>query len=60
MEVKKQKLIRESSEFSFIKYIGNQLNIRNWTLNGLPQDSFSISNAIIMEYSDNYPLFIDP
>jgi len=36
IEVKKQKLIRESSEFSFIKYIGNQLNIRNWTLNGLP------------------------
>ncbi|PCI27617.1 hypothetical protein COB52_04605 [Candidatus Kaiserbacteria bacterium] len=26
----------------------------------LPQDSFSVDNAIIMDYSDRWPLMIDP
>ena len=29
-------------------------------MKGLPADHFSISNAIVMENSDTYPLFIDP
>jgi hypothetical protein len=34
--------------------------IQNWTINGLPLDSFSIDNAIIMDGTQRWSLLIDP
>ena len=34
--------------------------IRNWGLFGLPNDSFSVENAIINDKTRRWPLFIDP
>jgi dynein heavy chain, axonemal len=34
--------------------------IRDWTNHGLPNDSFSINNAIILARSRQWPLMIDP
>lgn len=36
------------------------MTIRNWGLAGLPNDSFSIENAIINDKTRRWPLFIDP
>lgn len=36
------------------------IKIQNWTINGLPMDSFSIDNAIIMDGSQRWSLLIDP
>jgi dynein heavy chain len=36
------------------------VKIRQWLIEKLPQDQFSIDNAIILENSDRWPLMIDP
>ena len=40
--------------------LGEPVKIREWTLFGLPNDSFSIDNAIILSNSSRWPLMIDP
>jgi len=40
--------------------LGVPIKIQNWTINGLPMDSFSIDNAIIMDESERWSLLIDP
>jgi len=42
------------------KVLGNPVQIRDWNLQGLPRDTLSIDNAIIMSKSRRWPLMIDP
>jgi dynein heavy chain, axonemal len=59
VEVKK-KGIPCSSVISLEKVLGNPVQIRDWNLAGLPRDSLSTDNAIIMSKSRRWPLMIDP
>jgi dynein heavy chain len=53
--------IPTSPNFLLREIISDEITIGNWTNNfKLPNDSFSIDNAIIMMNSRRYPLFIDP
>ena len=36
------------------------MQIQKWYLEGLPQESFAVENAIIMDNSSRWPLMIDP
>lgn len=36
------------------------MKIRNWQIAGLPKDNLSIENAVIVQFSRRWPLFIDP
>ena len=49
-----------SPGFSFQSVLGDPVRIQEWVINGLPTDSFSISNAIMVENSRRWPLMIDP
>ncbi|ETO18471.1 dynein heavy chain [Reticulomyxa filosa] len=49
-----------AKNFSLIDVLGDKILTRDWILNKLPKDEFSISNAIIFTKSIRYPLFIDP
>lgn len=49
-----------SKDFSLIKLLSTPTKVREWTLQGLPRDDFSLENAIIVENSNRWPLFIDP
>lgn len=40
--------------------LADPIAIRQWTINGLPQDAHSVENAIIMWKGRRYPLIIDP
>lgn len=40
--------------------MGVPIKIQNWIINGLPMDSFSVDNAIIMDGSQRWSLLIDP
>ena len=40
--------------------LGDQVKIVQWTSFGLPSDSFSVENAIIMDHSERWSLMIDP
>ena len=54
------KQIPNSGSFSLSSVLGDAVQIRNWTIQGLPSDSFSIENAIITTKTNRWPLYIDP
>lgn len=49
-----------SKAHSFLDTLGSDIKIQSWNIDGLPREMFSIENAVIMENSSRYSLFIDP
>lgn len=49
-----------SDVYNFIGVLGSEIQINSWNIHGLPRDSFSTENAIIMDNSKRWSLFIDP
>lgn len=49
-----------SEVFSLLDILGDSLKIRQWEIFGLPKDYLSCDNAVIVEKSRRWPLFIDP
>nr|XP_023655546.1 dynein heavy chain 1, axonemal [Paramormyrops kingsleyae] len=45
---------------SLITTLGDRVRIRSWQISGLPNDTLSVENGIITQYSRRWPLFIDP
>ncbi|XP_077762989.1 dynein axonemal heavy chain 3 isoform X1 [Canis aureus] len=56
----KDKVIPGSSDFSLSNTLGDPVKIRAWQIAGLPIDSFSIDNGIIVTNSRRWALMIDP
>ncbi|EHB12056.1 Dynein heavy chain 7, axonemal [Heterocephalus glaber] len=56
----KEKKIPCSEEFSLSKTLGDPVKIRAWNIAGLPTDTFSIDNGVIVDNSRRWPLMIDP
>jgi len=53
--------IRHTASFSIAQAMGNDATIREWIIQGLPNDTHSIENALLIKTSKaSYPLFIDP
>ena len=52
--------IPASKEFNLQNCIGDQVKIRQWVIDALPNDGLSIDNAIILDNSRRWPLMIDP
>ncbi|KAG7245081.1 hypothetical protein INR49_023647, partial [Caranx melampygus] len=55
-----EKNIPCSEDFTLSNTLGNQVAIRAWQIAGLPVDSFSTDNGIIVFNSRRWPLMIDP
>ncbi|GLI63290.1 hypothetical protein VaNZ11_006196 [Volvox africanus] len=49
-----------SEHFKLVTVLGEPVKIRDWTIDGLPNDSFSIDNGIIVSKARRWPLLIDP
>uniref|UniRef100_A0A8C5QX10 Dynein axonemal heavy chain 7 n=1 Tax=Leptobrachium leishanense TaxID=445787 RepID=A0A8C5QX10_9ANUR len=56
----RSKNIHCSEDFSLASTLGEPVKIRAWTIAGLPSDSFSIDNGIIISNARRWPLMIDP
>ncbi|XP_034748215.1 dynein heavy chain 3, axonemal isoform X1 [Etheostoma cragini] len=52
--------IPSSEVLTLSNTLGNQVSIRAWQIAGLPVDSFSTDNGIIVFNSRRWPLMIDP
>ncbi|EPZ35039.1 Dynein heavy chain, coiled coil stalk domain-containing protein, partial [Rozella allomycis CSF55] len=60
IKICKEKKIPSSSAIKIANTLGEPVNIRKWIINGLPNDSFSIDNAVISSNTARWPLMIDP
>ncbi|KAI4588397.1 hypothetical protein MJG53_002805 [Ovis ammon polii x Ovis aries] len=49
-----------SEDYSLMNILGEAVTIRAWNIAGLPSDSFSIDNGIIIMNARRWPLMIDP
>ncbi|KAG5894356.1 hypothetical protein JTB14_031917 [Gonioctena quinquepunctata] len=49
-----------SPDFNFITFLSDPTTIREWVAQGLPADSFSAENGIIVTNGQRWPLVIDP
>lgn len=56
----KSKEIPSSENFSLVNILGNPVQMRQWNIDGLPSDNFSLENGIIIFKSRRWPLCIDP
>uniref|UniRef100_UPI00358FFBD0 dynein axonemal heavy chain 3 n=1 Tax=Myxine glutinosa TaxID=7769 RepID=UPI00358FFBD0 len=56
----KRCLLPCSDTFSLSRTLGDPVEIRAWQIAGLPSDTFSVDNGIIMYNSRRWPLIIDP
>ena len=52
--------INVTEDYSLEKIMSDAVEIRQWTMNGLPNDAVSIENAIMFSNNKKFPLFIDP
>ncbi|KAL8573170.1 Dynein heavy chain 3, axonemal [Nucella lapillus] len=59
-EICLQKQIPCSTNFTLSLTLGEPVAIRSWNIAGLPIDSFSVDNGIIVSKSRRWPLMIDP
>ncbi|XP_069062696.1 dynein axonemal heavy chain 1 [Pleurodeles waltl] len=45
---------------TLISTLGDPVKIRTWQIAGLPNDTLSVENGVITQYSNRWPHFIDP
>ena len=55
-----EKRIPSSEKFNFQEIVGDPVKIRQWNIQGLPTDAFSVDNGIITSVARRWPLMIDP
>ena len=56
----KKRGIPTSNGFSLQSTLASPLSIREWAAQGLPSDSLSIDNAILVTLGERWPLMVDP
>ena len=60
MQLCTQLNIPHSPTFSLTAVLGVPVKIREWLIAGLPNDSLSIDNGIVVANARRWPLMIDP
>jgi len=60
LELMQSHTVPASSQFSLRVVVGEEVTIRQWVIDKLPNDQVSIENALILSKSRRWPLMIDP
>ena len=47
-------------EFTFALFLSRPTTVRGWNIQGLPSDSFSTENGVIVTRGSRWPLMVDP
>jgi len=49
-----------TADFDFASFLSNPSDVRDWNIQGLPSDSFSTENGVIVTRGNRWPLLVDP
>lgn len=49
-----------TTNFDFANFLADPSDVRDWNIQGLPADSFSTENGVIVTRGNRWPLLIDP
>lgn len=49
-----------SKDYELVKVLSDDLTVREWQMNGLPSDTLSTENALLVTRTYKWPLMIDP
>ncbi|XP_048885226.1 dynein axonemal heavy chain 2 [Brienomyrus brachyistius] len=49
-----------SPSFSFSAFLAKATAVRDWNMQGLPSDAFSMENGVIVTRGNRWPLLVDP
>ena len=60
VQLMKENQLPSAQEFSLRTVLGDEVQIRQWVIDRLPNDQVSVENAIIIQRSRRWPLMIDP
>lgn len=60
MNICRDRSVPIASDYEFMKIMSNPTQILKWQTEGLPQDTHSTENAIIVKRGRRWPLLIDP
>jgi len=60
MEPVKKFALPFSPDFTFQSFMAEPVDVRDWNLQGLPSDLFSIENGVLVTKTRRWPLMIDP
>ena len=52
--------IPHTKSCTLTRILADPVTVRQWNIDGLPADNFSVENGIIMAYTKRWPLMIDP
>uniref|UniRef100_UPI00398EE5C8 dynein axonemal heavy chain 1 isoform X2 n=1 Tax=Pristiophorus japonicus TaxID=55135 RepID=UPI00398EE5C8 len=52
--------VPHTKESNLVLTLGEAIKIRSWQIAGLPKDALSVENGVITQYTQRWPLFIDP
>lgn len=52
--------IPASENFDFALFLANPSDVRDWNIQGLPADSFSTENGVMVTRGGRWPLMVDP
>jgi dynein heavy chain len=52
--------IPSSDGFEFSGFLADPSNVRGWNIQGLPADTFSTENGVMVTRGRRWPLMIDP
>ena len=52
--------VPHTSNANLVSILSDPVKIRNWQIAGLPRDTLSVENGVIVQFSRRWPLFIDP
>lgn len=49
LELVREKQIPVTDDYSLRSILGSEVAIQAWVINGLPNDEFSVDNAVVMD-----------